>query len=41
MQRLEDPGLEELVRRRVSEKLRAADEQVAEFIGERASAEAA
>ena len=38
VQRLEDPGLEELVRRRIAEKLRAAEDQVAEFIGERAEA---
>jgi Fe-S cluster assembly scaffold protein SufB len=38
VQRLEDPGLEELVRRRIAEKLRGAQEQVAEFIGERAEA---
>jgi FeS assembly protein SufD len=38
VQRLEDPGLEELVRRRIAEKLRGAEEQVAEFIGERAEA---
>jgi Fe-S cluster assembly scaffold protein SufB len=36
VQRLEDEGLEALVRRRVAEKLRGAEEQVAEFIGERA-----
>jgi Fe-S cluster assembly protein SufD len=36
VQRLEDPGLEELVRRRVAEKLQGAEEQVREFIGERA-----
>ena len=35
VQRLEDPGLEELVRRTVSEKLSRAEEQVAEFIAER------
>ena len=35
VQRLEDPGLEELVRRRIAEKLRGAEEQVREFIGER------
>ncbi len=35
VQRLEDPGLEELVRRRIAEKLRGAEEQVKEFIGER------
>jgi Fe-S cluster assembly protein SufD len=37
VQRLDDPGLEALVRRRIAEKLRGAEEQVAEFIGERAS----
>jgi Fe-S cluster assembly protein SufD len=36
VQRLEDPGLEALVRRRIAEKLRDAERQVAEFIGERA-----
>jgi len=36
VQRLEDPGLEALVRRRIAEKLREAERQVAEFIGERA-----
>ena len=36
VQRLEDPGLEELVRRRIAEKLHGAEDQVAEFIGERA-----
>jgi Fe-S cluster assembly scaffold protein SufB len=35
VQRLEDPGLEALVRRRIAEKLAGAEEQVAEFIGER------
>jgi Fe-S cluster assembly protein SufD len=35
VQRLEDPGLEDLVRRRVAEKLLRAEEQVKEFIGER------
>ncbi len=35
VQRLDDPGLEELVRRRIAEKLRGAEEQVKEFIGER------
>jgi Fe-S cluster assembly protein SufD len=35
VQRLEDPGLEELVRRTVSGKLSRAEEQVAEFIAER------
>jgi len=34
--RLRDPGLEELVRHRIAEKLKAAEDQVAEFIGERA-----
>jgi Fe-S cluster assembly protein SufD len=34
--RLRDPGLEELVRRRIAQKLAAADDQVQEFIGERA-----
>jgi Fe-S cluster assembly scaffold protein SufB len=38
VQRLDDPGLEELVRRRISEKLAGAEEQVREFIGERAEA---
>jgi Fe-S cluster assembly protein SufD len=38
VQRLEDPGLEALVRRRIAEKLAAAEDQVAEFIGERAEA---
>ena len=38
VQRLEDPGLEDLVRRRVAEKLHGAEEQVREFIGERAEA---
>ena len=36
--RLDDPGLEELVRRRISEKLARAEDQVREFIGERAEA---
>jgi FeS assembly protein SufD len=35
VQRLEDRGLEELVRRRIADKLRGAEEQVREFIGER------
>ena len=35
VQKLEDPGLEALVRRRIADKLSAAEEQVAEFIGER------
>jgi FeS assembly protein SufD len=38
VQRLEDPGLEELVRRRIAAKLKGAEEQVREFIGERAEA---
>jgi Fe-S cluster assembly protein SufD len=38
VQRLEDPGLEELVRRRIAEKLRGAEDQVREFIVERAEA---
>ena len=38
VQRLEDPGLEELVRRRIAQKLRGAEEQVAAFVGERAEA---
>jgi Fe-S cluster assembly protein SufD len=33
--KLADPALEALVRRRIAEKLSAAEEQVAEFIGER------
>jgi Fe-S cluster assembly protein SufD len=37
VQRLEDPGLETLVRRRIAEKLAAAEDQVVEFIGERAA----
>jgi Fe-S cluster assembly protein SufD len=35
VQRLEDPGLEQLVRGRIADKLRGAEEQVREFIGER------
>src|SRR4029450_13770667 len=35
VQRLEDPGLEDLVRRRVAEKLHGAEDQVRELIGER------
>jgi len=35
VQRLEDPGLEDLVRKRVAEKLLRAEDQVKEFIGER------
>ena len=38
VQRLEDPGLEDLVRRRIAEKLRGAEEEVAAFVGERAEA---
>jgi Fe-S cluster assembly scaffold protein SufB len=38
VQRLDDPGLEELVRRRIAEKLKGAEDQVREFIGERAEA---
>jgi Fe-S cluster assembly scaffold protein SufB len=38
--RLEDPGLEDLVRRRIAEKLAGAHDQVAEFIDERAAAPA-
>ena len=37
VQRLEDPGLEQLVRRRIADKLAGAEEQVKEFIGERAA----
>ncbi len=36
VQRLNDPQLEALVRRRIAAKLEAAHDQVAEFIGERA-----
>ena len=36
VQRLDDEGLQELVRRRVAQKLAAAEDQVAEFIGKRA-----
>jgi Fe-S cluster assembly protein SufD len=36
VQRLEDPGLEALVRRRIAEKLLGAEDQVREFIVERA-----
>ncbi len=39
VQRLDDEGLETLVRRRIAEKLAAAEEQVAEFIGERAESD--
>jgi Fe-S cluster assembly protein SufD len=35
VQRLDDEGLEQLVRRRIAEKLRGAEAQVREFIGER------
>ncbi len=38
VQRLEDEGLEALVRRRIAEKLLAAEDQVAEFVGARARA---
>lgn len=38
VQRLEDKGLEALVRRRIVDKLLAAEEQVAEFVGARARA---
>jgi Fe-S cluster assembly protein SufD len=38
VQRLDDAGLETLVRRRIGEKLLAAEDQVAEFIGARAEA---
>jgi Fe-S cluster assembly protein SufD len=41
VQRLDDEGLEALVRRRISEKLAAAEEQVLEFIDERAHGELA
>jgi Fe-S cluster assembly protein SufD len=36
VQRLEDPGLEALIRRRIAEKLRGAEAQVAEFVAGRA-----
>jgi Fe-S cluster assembly protein SufD len=36
VQRLDDPGLETLVRERIARKLAAAEDQVREFIGERA-----
>jgi Fe-S cluster assembly protein SufD len=36
VQRLDDPGLETLIRERIARKLAAAEEQVREFIGERA-----
>jgi Fe-S cluster assembly protein SufD len=35
VQRLEDDQLEELVRRRIAEKIVAADEAVAEFVAQR------
>ncbi|MGH3994395.1 MAG: SufD family Fe-S cluster assembly protein, partial [Pseudonocardiaceae bacterium] len=35
VQRLNDEGLQALVRRRIAEKLLAAEDQVAKFIGER------
>jgi Fe-S cluster assembly protein SufD len=38
VQRLDDPGLEALVRRRIGEKLLAAEDQVKEFVGHRAGA---
>lgn len=38
VQRLDDPGLEALVRQRIGAKLLAAEDQVAEFIGQRAEA---
>jgi len=38
VQRLDDPGLEQLVRRRIGEKLLAAEDQVQEFVGHRAGA---
>jgi FeS assembly protein SufD len=38
VQRLDDPGLEDLVRRRIADKLKGAEDQVREFIGERAEA---
>lgn len=38
VQRLDDPGLEALVRRRIGEKLLAAEDQVQEFVGHRAGA---
>jgi len=41
VQRLSDPGLQALVRRRIAQKLVAAEDQVAEFIGERAGSEVA
>jgi Fe-S cluster assembly protein SufD len=41
VQRLDDEALETLVRERIARKLAAAEDQVAEFIGERAAAEPA
>lgn len=38
VQRLDDPGLETLIRRRIGEKLLAAEDQVKEFVGHRAGA---
>jgi Fe-S cluster assembly protein SufD len=38
VQRLDDPGLESLIRRRIGEKLLAAEDQVREFVGHRAGA---
>jgi Fe-S cluster assembly protein SufD len=38
VQRLDDPGLETLIRRRIGEKLLAAEDQVKEFVGQRAGA---
>jgi Fe-S cluster assembly protein SufD len=38
VQRLDDPGLETLIRRRIGEKLLAAEDQVREFVGHRAGA---
>jgi len=40
VQRLDDPGLETLIRRRIGEKLLAAEDQVKEFVGQRAGAAA-
>jgi len=39
VQRLDDDGLKELVRRRIAQKLHSAEDQVREFIGERAQHE--
>ena len=38
VQRLEDPALEDLVRRLIAAKLAAAEEQVAEFTEQRSAA---